>query len=227
MRKVVKYWSKGVPDLSALEREVRDVKLLVIRVKNLTQDFIDFVLRHSDVVHLHVVVTGMGGTLFEPCVFSVKNTFFAMKQLIDSGFSKRQLTVVIENLPRNDRGIAVLRLMLKIFTEFRDMGMIMRYLRIYQLGNDRGVEELREDPGFGIYLSQILPLYSGVIEVDMMPRYVVGQHELSSVGLNNIYVDEGGVERRYVTYRGRRIVDGVKFLGSRYCENKCVLCDRY
>lgn len=167
----------------------------------------------------------MGGTHLEPNIFPVKNTFFALKQLIDSGFDKRQVTIIVDNLPQNNRGIMVLRLMLKIFTEYRDMGMILRYMQVLTLKDDRGIDILRPDNSFPLYFNSIISQYNQIINVDTNPRYLIGQHELQSVGLNNLYTDENGIQRRYITYRGRQIVSGVRFVGDRVCVNKCILCN--
>lgn len=99
----------------------------VIQTKRITDEFIDICLQNKNKIFLHVNITGMGKTVFEPNIESVKFTFLQLKKLIDKGFPQKQILVVINPILSNDNGLRALELLLRIFTEFKMLRL--RYVR--------------------------------------------------------------------------------------------------
>lgn len=141
---IVSYYKHGDPtkDTSWIPKLT---EINVIKTKCLSDDFIKFCVINKHRIYLHVVITGLGDTVFERKIPRVKTTFLSIKKLISLGFPANQILVVVENLPQNDNGIKVLTLLLKVFTEFRELRLrncrvsLMRYKSIainYEKGSE-------------------------------------------------------------------------------------------
>ena len=101
------YWVNQLTDIN------------IINTRNITDDFIRVCLENKNRIFLHIYISGMGGTAFEPKIPTVKFMFFQIRKLIDMGFSQKQIIIVIDPVLSNDNGLKALELLLKLLTEFR------------------------------------------------------------------------------------------------------------
>lgn len=99
----------------------------IINTKNLTQEFCDIVLKNKHRIFLHVTLTGMGKTPFEPNIPSVKTMFDYLKYLVNNGFPVNQILIIINPILPNDNGLKALKLLLKVLTEYKDLRL--RWIR--------------------------------------------------------------------------------------------------
>lgn len=146
VKPIISYYKHGDPskELSWIPK-LTDVN--IIKTKVLSDEFIKFCVENKHRIYLHVVITGMGDTVFEQKIPRVKTTFLSIKKLISLGFPSNQILVIVDSLPQNDNGIKVLKLLLRVFTEFKELRLrncritLMRYKSI-ALNYDKGSEHI-------------------------------------------------------------------------------------
>lgn len=110
----------------------RLTEINIITTKNITDEFTDFVVKNKDKIFLHIIINGMGGSVLEPNIPSVKNMFVKVTDLIKRGFPQKQILIVVNPILNNDNGIKSLKLLLKAFTEFKMLRL--RFIRFNLLG---------------------------------------------------------------------------------------------
>ena len=93
----------------------------IINTKVLNQEFCDIALQNKNKIFLHVTISGMGKTPFEPNIPSVKTTFDYLKYLVNNGFPINQILIIINPILPNDNGLKALKLLLKVLTEYREL----------------------------------------------------------------------------------------------------------
>ena len=113
----------------------------VIRTKVLTPDFVQWCIVNKNKVFLHIVISGMGKTQFEPNIPTVKIMFEYLKILISNGFPQKQILIIIDPIVQNNNGLKALQLLLKLFTEYRDLRL--RFIRFNTLKYRKSVESDR------------------------------------------------------------------------------------
>lgn len=123
---VVSYYKSGDPTINYdWVKKLTDIN--IIRTKVITDDFINVCIENKHRIFLHVVITGLGKTVFEPNIPSVKDIFFKLEKLIRLGFPQNQILWVVNPVLPNDNGLKALQLLLKVFTEFKPLRL--RYVR--------------------------------------------------------------------------------------------------
>src|ERR1035437_2304819 len=116
---IISYWKSSDPTLKIDLWRDKLTGINVINTKRLTDEFVDICLKEKHRIYLHIVITGMGQTQFEQKIPSVKQTFLQIKKLIDAGFPQKQILVVVNPILPNDNGLNALKLLLKLFTEYK------------------------------------------------------------------------------------------------------------
>lgn len=97
---------KGDPSLDyawVKKMEVIDGSILI--TKNLTDKFIEEVLKVKEKVIIHVSCTGYGGTILEPNLPNYKIQLDKVKELINLGFPKEQIVIRIDPIIPTKKGI--------------------------------------------------------------------------------------------------------------------------
>ncbi len=123
---IISYFKSGNPTINyGWVSLLTDIN--VIQTKTITDEFINVAIKNKQRMFIHLVITGMGKTVFEPNIDSVKKTFLQLRKLIDNGFPEKQILVVVSPILSNDNGLRALELLLKVFTEFRMLRL--RYVR--------------------------------------------------------------------------------------------------
>lgn len=186
----------------------------VINTKIITDDFIRILLENKHRIFLHFILTGLNSTVFEPKIPPVRDCFYQLKKLIDYGFPQKQILVEINPIIPNRNGIAALKLILKLFTEYRDIRL--RFIRFQVLGlaksqssgpsnfrssdktvfknknlNSRG--ELfkykqffaNDSENFWKDYYNLMREYSSIITIDKGDESIIGVRELLSFGYKN------------------------------------------
>ena len=115
---IVSYYKSGNPCLN-FDWVKKLTEINIIQTKTLSDDFIKICLEHKNKIFLHVVISGMGKTIFEPNIDTVKVTFNQLSKLINMGFPVKQILVVVKPILSNDNGLKALELLLRVFTEYR------------------------------------------------------------------------------------------------------------
>lgn len=216
----------------------------VIRTKKLTDEFINVLLHHKDKIYLHFEISGMGKTIFEPNIPSVKESFFGLKKLIDSGFPQTQILVIINPILQNQNGLNALKLLLRVFSEFKPLRL--RYARFmllpfrqdekgkFVIANNNilkrpalhrgGIEFLFKSPSFYKDYFALIEQYRPIIYVDNGEESLIGIRELRPFGYTNVNPDGTAV----VPYKnGNKNKPDVKLLSLKHplrCHNQCLLC---
>lgn len=237
---LITYWKSGDP---CYENKLRDLEskmgdYCIIRTKRLTREFIEFCVRNKQKIYIHMILSGLNRTPFEPNIPTVAETFRSMQELFIAGFPMTQLLLWVDPVIPNRNGLAVLKLILRMFSEFPDLRL--RRMRVNVLGfkSDRKtlsnpVFEKRQDiskvtsfvskdPSFEKEYQNLLTEYASIISVDNN-EYLIGIRELNAFGLSNQYSDNG-VMKRIIEYDNRK--PNVKIISGspRRCGNRCVLC---
>lgn len=110
----------------------RLTEINVITTKNLTVEFMDFCVKNKDRIYLHIIINGMGASILEPNIPSVRNMFILVSELIQKGFPQKQILIIVNPILSNDNGLKSLELLLKAFTEFKLLRL--RFVRFQLLG---------------------------------------------------------------------------------------------
>ena len=117
---IVSYYKNFDPTLS-YEWINKLTEINIINTKVLNQEFCDIALQNKNKIFLHVTISGMGKTPFEPNIPSVKTTFDYLKYLVNNGFPINQILIIINPILPNDNGLKSLKLLLKVLTEYREL----------------------------------------------------------------------------------------------------------
>lgn len=117
---IVSYYKNFDPTLS-YEWINKLTEINILNTKVLNQEFCDIVLQNKNKIFLHVTISGMGKTPFEPNIPSVKTTFDYLKYLVNNGFPINQILIIINPILPNDNGLKALKLLLKVLTEYREL----------------------------------------------------------------------------------------------------------
>ena len=245
---VVSYWRSGDPCLKIDVWRDKLTEVNVFNTKTLTDEFIDICLIEKHRMFLHVNITGMGQTLFEPKIPTVKHIFFQLKKLISSGFPQKQILVVVNPILTNDNGLKALKLLLRVFTEFKPLRLrnirfnLIQYKQLengkFVVGNDN-VNARQSTKMIMPYLSksntfmqdyyQLINDYQSIITVDKGDEALIGIKELIVFGYKNEWIDPvTGVREKIIEYeKNSKYKPIVNILSGKFpvrCANRCLLC---
>lgn len=124
---IISYYKSGDPCLN-LKWLPLLTEVNVITTKHLSDEFVNICIENKHRIYLHVNITGMGETVLEPNIPSVKKTFHQLKKLISLGFPQKQILVLVNPVLSNDNGLRALQLLLKVFTEYKLLRL--RFIRL-------------------------------------------------------------------------------------------------
>lgn len=218
----------------------------IIKTKKLTDDFIKICIDNKHRIFLHIVITGMGKTPFEPNIPTVKETFYSIKKLIDFGFPQKQILVCVENIIPNQNGLKALELLLRVFTEFRQLRLRFIRFNVLKFTQDNGVFQIKNDninkrpqvktlqqflfttPSFFKDYFNLIQKYQGIISVDKGEEAIIGTRELLAFGYRNEWIDENGLRTKLIEYENgnkyKPILNIISNKRNIRCLNKCLLC---
>jgi DNA repair photolyase len=247
---IVSYWKSGDPcfKLNTWVTKLTDIN--IINTKRLTDEFVDVCLTNKNKIFLHVNITAMGQTIFEPKIPTVKETFFQLKKLFDSGFSQRQVLLLVNPIVPNENGLKALRLLLKIFTEFKELRFRFIRFNLLQYSQDKNgtfilsssnianrpnikmvQQYLKKADHFWKDYTDLLKEYSTIISVDNSVEALIGIRELMAFGLKNEWFNTDGTREKIINYEnGNKFKPSVNLLSPKRavrCQNNCLLCPWY
>lgn len=101
-------------------RKMPKVEAAILITKEVSNEFIENVLRYKNKVIVHISITGMGGTKIEPCVPSLNWNYKQVQKLIHSGFPREQLVLRLDPVVPTDKGILTA---VKVLDKFKDTGI--------------------------------------------------------------------------------------------------------
>lgn len=244
----VTYFKSGDPcyKVQIIEPQLGDVN--IIRTKKLSDEFIFMCLRNKNSVYLHVILSGLNHTPLEPNIPTVKETFFQIKKLIDLGFRQEQILICVDPIIPNNNGLEVLKLILRMFSEFKELRLRfikLSPLRYRQSDGGKYVPEnfnilkrmLKEDiekyvvrvEDFYKEFYKLVNKYQSIISVDKGEESLIGIRELMALGYRNQW-DDNGTMRKIIEYeKGNKYKPIVEIIsGKAYrCLNRCLLCPFY
>lgn len=145
IKPVISYYKSGNP-CSNFEWVTRLSDINIIQSKVITDDFINICLSNKNRIFLHIVISGMGKTIFEPNIPSVKQTFLQLTKLINSGFPQNQILVIVSPILSNDNGLKSLELLLRVFTEFKILRL--RFVRFNLLQYKSVNDDFKKQNGY-------------------------------------------------------------------------------
>ena len=194
-------------------------------------------------VYIHLEISGMGQTMFEPNIPSVKHTFFTLEKLIRLGFPARQVLVIVTPVLQNENGLKALKLLLRVFSEFKPLRL--RYIRFNllqyrKLENGKYVVQnpnimkrastkhvinyLFKSPSFYREYMDLIDKYRPIITVDSGDEALIGFRELSALGYVNRNPDGSAVITYGKNQRWKPEVEIISTNPAIRCPNKCLLC---
>lgn len=244
---VISYWKSGDPCIK-FDWVNKLTEINIIHTKRLTDDFVNILLKEKHRIFLHLNITGLAQTPFEPNIPTVKDTFYLLKKLIDSGFPQKQVLVMVNPVLQNQNGLNALKLLLKLFSQFKELRL--RYIRFNLLtytklpdgrttfGNRnmqnrkalyKYMQLLHLSPSFYKEYNQLINDYKTIIHVDNGIEQLVGVRELMAFGLRNEWIDEKtGIKERLINYvngnKYKPILNIISNPKPVRCQNKCLLC---
>ena len=253
---VVSYWKTSDPTkkLDILQQKVNELitlhgnnNIIIIETRNFTEDFLRWCLINRDKIFLHVVISGMGKTVFEPNIPDVRHMFYGLKWLIDNGFSQKQILVVVKPILPNDNGLKALKLLLRLFTEFKPLRLrfirfsVLTYTQLdngkYIPGNENiakrqstryVMQYLNKTADFWKDYYKLIDDYNAIISVDKGEEALIGVRELMAFGINNSWITEDGKQEKIINYeRGNKFKPIVNLISPKFatrCSNRCLLC---
>lgn len=244
---VVSYWRSSDPclKLDILSQKLTEIN--IIETKNLTDEFVKFCIDNKDRIYLHVNINGMGSTILEPKIPTVKKMFFQLKKLIDNGFSQKQILVIVKPILPNDNGLKALKLLLRVFTEFKPLRLrfirfnVLTYTQLengkFVVGNPN-INKRQSTKAIMMYLTrtkdfwhdyyQLIEDYKTIISVDSNEEALIGVRELMAFGINNEWINQDGSKEKIINYeRGNKFKPIVNVISPKFatrCSNRCLLC---
>lgn len=243
-KKIVSYYRSGDPthDFSWVSK-LTDIN--IIRTKQLNEKFINVCLEHKDKIYLHVEISGMGQTRFEPTIPTVGQTHAKLVELIKRGFPQKQILIVVSPILQNDNGLKALKLMMRVFTEFKPLYIrrmrfkLLQYRQLEDKPNTFVVanNNILKRPGIRgvmMYLFKnasffkdyynLVNSYKTICQVDTGEEQLIGIRELSAFGLTNRNDDGTPI----IEYEGNnKYKPRVNIISSSHpvrCINRCLLC---
>jgi len=78
---------------------------LILITKNVTDKFIEEILKYKNKIILHATCTGMGGTIIEPNVPSYDKQLAQVTKLIEMGFPANQIVIRVDPIVPTDKGL--------------------------------------------------------------------------------------------------------------------------
>ena len=246
---IISYWQSSDPCLKINVWRNKLTEVNVFNTKTLTNEFIEICLIEKHRIFLHINITGMGKTMFEPKIPTVKEIFFQIKKLITKGFPQKQILVVVNPVLSNDNGLNALKLLLRVFTEYKPLRL--RFVR-FNLLHYREVDEkpgkfvvanfnilkrdstkmimpyLFKNGSFFKDYSKLIDDYSAIISVDKGEESLIGIRELLPFGLKNEWINIDGQREKLIIYeknnRFKPIVNLLSEDNQVRCSNRCLLC---
>lgn len=124
---VVSYFNGNDPTyfLSDIHKKLTDIN--IIRTKRINDDFIKFAILNKHRLYLHVIINGQGSSDLEPKIPKVKDMFDNIVKLLEAGFDKNKILIVVDPIIQNGLGIKSLELMMKVMLRYR--GIRLRYIK--------------------------------------------------------------------------------------------------
>jgi hypothetical protein len=143
---VVSHYKSGNPT-KTFEWVYKLTDINIIRTKNITPEFASICVANKNKIFLHVEISGLGATVFEPNIDAVKTTFIGLRNLIDLGFPPKQILVIVTPILNNDNGLKSLQLLLRVFTEFsmlrlRNIRFELLRFKSTPINYDKGTEHI-------------------------------------------------------------------------------------
>lgn len=87
------------------ESKMNDVDVAILITKNITDKFIESVMKVRDKVVIHATCTGYGGTILEPNVPLYTQQLDQVKKLINLGFPLNQIVIRIDPIIPTEKGV--------------------------------------------------------------------------------------------------------------------------
>jgi DNA repair photolyase len=243
---VVSYWKSGDPTKKIHIWRPKLTEVNVIDTKRLTDEFIQVCLEEKHRIYLHINITGFGKTIFEPNIPTVRESFYQLKKLIKSGFPQKQILVCVNPVLPNDNGLNALKLLLRVFTEFKDLRLrfirlrVLTYTRLdnnkFIIGN-KNIVNRQSTKSIMQYLNNVESFWkdyyrliednSTILSIDKGEESLIGIRELSAFGYKNEWFNSDGEREKIINYeKGSRFKPIVNILSGKpfRCGNRCLLC---
>ena len=247
IKPIVSYWKSGDPckKINIWKDKLTDIN--IINTKNITDEFINICIENKNKIYLHINITGMGQTRFEPNIPTVKYIFFVIKKLIDLGFPQKQILVIVNPILPNDNGLNALKLLLKLFTEYKFLRLrFVRFnvLQYYVNENNqkiiknKNITNRNEIKPYLNYLInsdsfwkdyyKLLDEYKSIVSVDSGDEALIGVRELMAFSINNEWINSDNTRDKIIHYeKGNKYKPIVNLLSEKKairCSNRCLLC---
>lgn len=243
-KKIVSYYKSGDPtrDFSWVSK-LTDIN--VIRTKRITDEFIDVCIKNKHRIYLHIEISGMGQTMFEPNIPSVKQIRDQIIKLIKLGFPQTQILIIVSPILQNDNGLNALKLLMRIFTEFKPLYVrrmrfkLIQYREIddkpgkFTLSNNNILKRqstksiaryLFKNPSFFKDYYNLVNSYRGICSIDTGEEQLIGIRELMAFGLKNKNDDGTPIIEYMEGKRNKPIVNIISSKNPVRCTNRCLLC---
>jgi len=244
---VVSWWKSSDPCLYINKWRNSLTEINIIETKRLSDEFIQICLYEKSRIFLHVNITGMGQTVFEPNIPTVKETFKQIQKLIELGFPQKQILVCVKPILPNENGLNALKLLLKVFTEFKMLRLrFVRFnvLAYFQIENGKYVVSnknvtsrdstkkimpwLSRSQTFWKDYYKLIDNYQSIICVDKGDEAIIGIRELIVFGYKNEWITADGVREKIIDYeKGNKYKPILNILSDSNptrCKNRCLLC---
>lgn len=237
----ISYWKATDPcrKLNILKQRLTEIN--VVETKNLTDEFITFCIENKERLYLHIVINGMGQTVFEPNIMNVRKMFNQIRKLLQLGFDKNKILVIVKPILPNQNGINALKLLLRLFTEFGLLNLrkvrfqILPYYKDernqYKVANKNITKRQKLDviqpflkhigPTFYQEYYRLIAAYNAIIHVDDGKEPIIGFRELSAFGLKTVWTDGS----KMIEYKNNEpLVNIISEKQPSRCSNRCMLC---
>lgn len=139
--------------------KLNSVDMAILITKNITDKFIEEILKVKNKVILHATCTGYGGTIVEPNVPNYKLQLEKVRKLIRSGFPKEQIVVRIDPVIPTKKGCEKIKNIVEYINED------VKRFRISVIDNYKHVQERFENAGLPILFNGNFQAYDKDFEL--------------------------------------------------------------
>lgn len=119
--------------------KIQEMDMVILITKNITDKFIEEVLKYKKKIILHATCTGYGGTVIEPNVPVYTKQLDQLKKLVSCGFPENQVVIRIDPVIPTHKGFGNL---MKILSYKKQIGLNnVKRIRVSILDNYKHVQE--------------------------------------------------------------------------------------
>lgn len=224
--------------------KISQVDGAILITKNVSDKFIDEVVKVKDKVIVHATITGYGGTILEPNIPDIDFSVVQINKLVLKGFQKEKIVIRVDPVIPTKKGISLFKNVVELFVKqgfkrFR-MSLIDMYPHVRERFKEKGLPNPYIGNNFSPSINQLKEIDSCIRELkskytdiriescaekglqETIQIGCISEYDLNLLGLTLVEkIDSKGFQRRdCLCYSGK-----TELLNHKEpCKYECLYC---